>query len=132
MITNNGKDVIRRFFAGQVPQIAGTMVFGTGTTAETVDDVALETEVVRASITSINADLANSRIVFKATLQPGQIPTISEVGLYSSVYFTGSAMITDPLDRSNLLVARTVLDIPQTTDANVPSEIEYSLEINIT
>jgi len=128
MITKNGSNIIKRVFAGQLPQIAGSMAFGTGATPETVDDTELEAEVVRVSITSIGADLDNNRIVFKASIAPGAIPTITEVGLYSSnLLVTGN---TSP-DGSNLLVARTVLTTPRETDPDIVNEVEYSLEINV-
>jgi hypothetical protein len=128
MITTDGRDTIRRFFAGQLSQIAGAMAFGTGSTAETVDDTELDEEVIRVNIASISADLANNRIVFRASVQPGSIATINEIGLYSSSILVSS----NDLDRSNVLVARTVLATPETVDPDVVSEVEYSLEINFT
>jgi len=129
MITNEGRNIIKRVFAGQAAQIAGSMAFGTGTTAANLTDVSLDEEVIKVAITSIGADLANNRIVFKASIQPGTVATINEVGLYSSnLLITGDG----PLDGSNVLVARTVLSAPVSVDQDVVSEVEYSLEINIT
>lgn len=84
MIVQTGKDQIRRFFAGETARIADTMVFGVGTTSVTNADTKLAMEIVRVPITSINADMANGRVVFKSSLNPGQIKTIYEMALYSN------------------------------------------------
>lgn len=89
MITNQGKDIIKRYFTGQVPQIGGALAFGVGTTAANVADTQLVNEVYRAPVASVNADLSNSRLVFKSVIPAGSINTIYEVGLYS-----GSADLT--------------------------------------
>lgn len=84
MITNGGKTIIKRFFARQVGQIAGSLALGVGTTAVAAGDTRLQFEVVRVPVTSINADIDNNRLVFKASLLPGLINTIYEIGVYSS------------------------------------------------
>jgi len=131
MITTNGKNVIKRFFARQVPQIAGSMAFGTSSSAPVVGDVKLGAEVLRVPISSIGADLDNNRIVFKAVIPAGTLTTISEIGLYSSISFSSTL---DPaiIDPSNVLVSRGIFVTPQAVDADVDSEVEYSLGINIT
>lgn len=88
MITNGGKTTIKRFFARQVGQIAGSLALGVGTTAANVNDTRLQFEVVRVPITSISADIDNNRLVFKASLLPGLINTIYEIGAYSSAVST--------------------------------------------
>lgn len=118
MITNDGKAVINEFFGGQIGRIATQIVLGTGTTAEDVTDVALAAEVVSLDVTTIRADLANNRIVFKAVLPAGRVPTIYEIGIVSVSLLTR-------------LVARTVLVTPEVTDANLPTEIEYSLTVTV-
>lgn len=120
MIVTSGKDVIKNYFGGQIPQIGDHLAFGTGTTAADLTDTALGTEVYRVPVTSISADLANSRIVFKATIAPGYITSFSEVGLF---YVGGTADAT--------LVCRNVLSVAQTVDANLPTDVEYSLVISV-
>lgn len=90
MITNGGRTIIKRFFARQVGQIAGSLALGVGTQAVTVNDNRLQFEVIRVPVTSINADIDNNRLVFKASLLPGLINTIYEVGMYSSALSTAA------------------------------------------
>jgi hypothetical protein len=85
MITNGGKTIIKRFFARQVAQIAGSLALGVGTAAPALTDTRVQFEVVRVPVSSINADIDNSRLVFKATLTPGLIGTIYEIGVYPLV-----------------------------------------------
>lgn len=121
MITNLGKTAILNYFGGQAPHIADYIAVGTGMTAPTGNDTMLDTEVVRMPVTSIAADLANSRIVFKAQLLPGRVTgDIMEVGLYNNGDLSSAA-----------LVARTVLDMPKTPSLAVPTEIEYSLQLTL-
>lgn len=84
MITNNGKNVIKQFHARQVPQIGASLAFGVGATAATVNDTRLVYEVIRVPVLSVSADLSNDIIVFRASLPPGQINQIYEVGLWSA------------------------------------------------
>jgi hypothetical protein len=84
MITDAGKDALLKYLAGQIPQIGGALVFGVGTTLPTGADTKLEYEVYRSPVTSINADLTNSRLVFKCSLLPAVMGTIYEIGLYTS------------------------------------------------
>lgn len=84
MITANGKGVIKRYLAGQIGQIAGSLSVGVGTTAATVNDTRLVYEVERLNLTSISVDPDSDKFVFQATLPPGRIKTIYEVGVWSS------------------------------------------------
>lgn len=118
MITNDGRDVITESFTGQSGSIATWIVLGTGTTAAAVTDVALATEALRIPVTSALADTINNRIVFKGVLPAGSVPTITEIGI-----------IKDGVSTSRL-VARTVLATPNNTDPDLPTEIEYSLEVS--
>lgn len=120
MITNLGKTVVVNFFGGQVGHIGDTIALGTGTTAAALTDTVLATEVIRLTVSSIAADTTNNRIIFKALLPAGIMSTISEIG----IYYNGN------LD-SRQLVARTVLGAPLTVDPDLPTEIEYSLEIAV-
>lgn len=120
MITNLGKSVVVNFFGGQVPHIGDVVAVGTGTTAAALTDTALATEAVRVSVTSISADTVNSRIIFKAVIQPGTVTTIREVGVFY-----------DGFGPAAQLVARSVLGSPVTVDPTIPTEVEYSLEISV-
>lgn len=117
MITTVGKQVIVNYFGGQVPTIGDTLALGTGTTAASVNDTALATEVTRVKVTSISADTANARIIFKAVVPPNAIPLIKEVGLYST-----RGLVPQ-------LVARVVLATPVSTNLFLPTEIEYCLAV---
>ena len=86
MITANGKNIIKRFHARQIGQIGGSLAFGVGSTAPTVNDTRLGYEVLRVPIQSVNVDPASDRIVFRVELQPRQIKTIYEVGLWSGQF----------------------------------------------
>lgn len=120
MIVNTGKTVIVNFFGGQVGHIGDTIALGTGTTAAALTDTALAAEVTRVAVSSIAADTANNRIIFKAVVQPGVMSTISEIG----VFYNGKI-------QNAQLVARTVLTTPLTVDPDIPTEIEYSMEITV-
>jgi hypothetical protein len=121
MISNDGKDVIREFFAGANTSIANFIVLGTGTTAPALTDTALATEVYRISVSSAAADSTNGRVVFKGVLPAGSVPTIYEVGIVNAPGDTDTER----------LVARTVLTTPKVTDPEVPTEIEYSLKVTV-
>lgn len=119
MISNSGKTILTKFFAGQVGQIADTIAFGTGTTAVAATDTALVAETFRTTVTSISADTVNNRIVFKAVLPAGSIETVYEVAIFSG----------GTHGQTGTLVARDVLTTPKVTDTALPTEVEYSLGI---
>lgn len=119
MIVTTGKTVITNFFGGQVLHIADSIALGTGTTAVTLADTGLQTEVVRLPVSSISADTANNKIIFKATLPAGSMTTISEIGIFCNGQQAGSQ-----------LVARTVLTTPAAVDPIIPTEIEYTLVVS--
>lgn len=83
MITTAGKNVIKRVFGGQLSRIANILVVGSGSydAAPALTDTGLTRESYRANITSISADLANNKIVFKAKLPAGAVRQMGEVGL---------------------------------------------------
>lgn len=122
MIVNDGKTQIKQYFGGQVAMIANSIAFGSGFTAETTADTALEAETYRAPVTSVSADLANNRIVFKVTVQPGYITAFTEIGL-----FYGQQQNSP----GGVLVARKTFATPQTVDSHIPTEIEYSVGITV-
>jgi hypothetical protein len=116
MISDKGKDIIKQFFAGQVAQIGNVLAFGTGTTAESAADTALAAEVYRIHLTSISADTAHDRLVFKASVPANIVfDTVHEVALFNE----------------GDLVARTVLVDPVTLDPSVPTDFEYSLGVTV-
>lgn len=88
MITNEGRLHIKRFHAGYVPRMAGSIVLGTGTTAAALGDKSLVSEIVRLPVLSSNVDTAGNRWVFTASLPANSINTVYEVGLYSEVSTT--------------------------------------------
>lgn len=121
MIVNSGKSIVKQYFGGQVGQIGDYLAFGTGTVAEALTDTALGTEVFRVRCTSVNADLANNRIVFKATIPASAVASFTEIGLFND----GGA------PTGGTLVSRVTYAQPQTPDANLPTDIEYSIGINV-
>lgn len=125
MITNGGKTTIKRFFARQVGQIAGSLALGVGTTAATVNDTKLSFEVVRVPITSINADIDNNRLVFKASVTPGQINTIYEVGLFSSQITTANIRMLNLLGNIPGLWTNGTLDITNARANPKALKIDY-------
>lgn len=119
MITNQGQKAVLNYFGGQSPHIADYIAVGTGTTPATASDTKLAVEAVRMPVTSIAADLANNRIVFKAQVLPGRVPgDITEVGLYNNGDLASAS-----------LVARSVLAQPKMPSTVVPTEVEYALQI---
>jgi len=86
MITTSGKTVIKRFYAGQIGQIASSMSLGVGDAAAVSSDVQMQYEAVKIPIMSVAVDSNSDRIVFRATLPVNQIGSIYEVGLWSSLY----------------------------------------------
>lgn len=84
MITSNGKQVFKRFLAGQASQIAGSLSVGAGATAATVNDSRLAYEAERINISSVSVDPDSDKIVFRAILPPGRIKTIYEIGLWAN------------------------------------------------
>jgi hypothetical protein len=102
VITNNGKNAIKRYFSGQLPQIGGSIALGVGVDPAALTDVSLDYEVIRIPITSINADLSNDRVVFMGSVVPGSIKTIYEVGLYSSQIANLDYSSLDLFNQNNL------------------------------
>lgn len=125
MITNAGKDVIKRFFGGQTRQIGGEIVLGTGTGAVAVGDTALGNEVIRIQVNAVAADLANSRIIFKGIIPAG----IAAVGPITELGLVHTGDNADPA--AGALVARILLGAPKTLDTAITTEVEYSLKVTV-
>lgn len=83
MITTDGKRHIKRFIGGSVPTIGGTIAYGLGNKATTVNDAYLQFEFGRAPITLVSYDVLGDVAVFKATVPENVSGTIYEVALYS-------------------------------------------------
>lgn len=84
MITTEGKNQIKRYLAGYVPYIAGSIGLGIGSVAETLTDKTLQHEVVRVDVTSLTYNFATNKLIFKGTLPPQFAGTIYEMGLFSN------------------------------------------------
>lgn len=121
MIVNSGKNIVKQYFGGQVGQIGDYLAFGTGTTPEALTDTALGAEVYRVRCTSVNADLANNRIVFKATVPASAVASFTEIGLFND----GGA------PTGGTLVSRVTFQTAQVPDAYLPSDVEYSIGITV-
>lgn len=83
MLTNEGKNHIRRYLAQYVNAIAQSVAFGIGSAAEAGTDTALHLEVVRSPVNLVSYDFANNKLVYKASIPEDYIGKIYEVGLYS-------------------------------------------------
>lgn len=83
MITTEGKRYIKRFMAGQVPAIAGSIAFGIGGSVEALTDTSLHFEIDRSDIVLISYDFVNDRLVFKAPVPDTYVGTITEAALFS-------------------------------------------------
>ncbi|QGH76372.1 minor tail protein [Streptomyces phage Daubenski] len=82
MITTQGKSVIFRYLAGNLPRIADSIAIGIGASAENVNDTALDFEADRVPVSLVSADIVNDKIVFKGTIPQEYVGTIYEVGLW--------------------------------------------------
>lgn len=82
MITTQGKSVIFRYLAGNLPRIAESIAIGIGSTAANVNDIRLEFEAERVPVTLVSADIVNDKIIFKGTIPQEYVGTIYEVGLW--------------------------------------------------
>lgn len=82
MITTQGKSVIFRYLAGNLPRIAESIALGIGSTAENVNDTTLVFEADRVPVSLVSADILNDKIIFKGTIPQEYVGTIYEVGLW--------------------------------------------------
>jgi hypothetical protein len=85
LITNEGKNQIKRYLAGYVPYIAGSVALGIGTSAETLTEKTLQFEAARADINSVTYNFATNKLVFKGSLPNEFGGMIYEIGLFSSL-----------------------------------------------
>lgn len=96
-ITNEGKIFIKRFLAGEVPQIARAIAFGIGEAAPNAADKRLQFEVGRSPITVASFDFVNNKLVFKASIPPGVTAKITEIGLFSDTFNARAGLSQDKL-----------------------------------
>src|SRR5574339_62044 len=82
MITTQGKSVIFRYLAGNLPRIAESIALGIGSTTENVNDTTLVFEADRVPVSLVSADILNDKIIFKGTIPQEYVGTIYEVGLW--------------------------------------------------
>lgn len=83
MLTNEGKQHIRRYLAGYVPNIAQSIAYGIGSSAESATDTSLQLEAGRIQIVTTGYDFVTDNIIYKATFPSDLTVDIYEVGLYS-------------------------------------------------
>lgn len=95
MITTQGKSVLFRYLAGNLPRIAESIAIGIGDSAENVNDTTLDFEAERVPVTLVSADIINDKLVFKGTIPQEYVGTIYEVGLWygNPQTFGGSTII---------------------------------------
>lgn len=84
MITTAGRQVILNYFGGLTGRIGGAIALGAGNALGSASNTKLDYEVARVQISSVTPDFANNRIVFKSSVNPGQISKISEIGLFQN------------------------------------------------
>jgi hypothetical protein len=82
MITTQGKSIIFRYLAGNLPRIAESIAVGIGSSAESVNDTALDFEAERVAVTLVSADIVNDKIIFKGSIPQEYVGKIYEVGLW--------------------------------------------------
>lgn len=101
------------------------LVFGTGTTAPTAEDYALETDATASFVASlttlVNYDSAKNEFIFSATVTNTTADDIiiSEIGVRKGIYSTTT---NTP---QNVLFAREVLQTPITVAAGETKTINY-------
>lgn len=105
MITAAGKQYIKSYLAGIVPNIAQSLAVGVGSSAPADSNTRLQFEVARADITLTSFDFINDKLIFKAPVPEGLGGTLYEVGIFSSSSDTvagqfGSKVLTS-FDPSN-------------------------------
>jgi hypothetical protein len=82
MITTQGKSIIFRYLAGNLPRIVESIAIGIGNSAESVNDTTLDFEADRVPVTLVSADIINDKIIFKGTIPQEYVGKIYEVGLW--------------------------------------------------
>jgi len=106
MITTKGKELIGRFNAKEIGQIATTLAIGIGSTSPTVLDKQLVYETLRINLEQTYFNRATGRVVFRAIVPASYVGPVYEIGLWSA-------------DSDSLAEAgsRTLLEFDQDTEA---------------
>jgi hypothetical protein len=89
IITDRGKRALAEYIAGILPQWAGSVAVGIGTTTPTASDYKLAFEITRAPIKSktvsyFQGTTGDHLIIVKSTLENETSGTFSEMGIFSS------------------------------------------------
>lgn len=84
MITNLGKIHIKRFLADWEPDLARSIAFGAGESAEDAAQDRLDYEIGRTDVSLITYNYVEDKLIFKGVMEETFDGVIYEVGLYSS------------------------------------------------
>lgn len=142
MITTQGKSVIFRYLAGNLPRIAESIAVGIGSSAENVNDTTLDFEVDRVPVSLVSADIINDKIIFKGTIPQEYVGTIYEVGLWYGMppqTAGGSTIIVsfDSLDEAwtpatwNTALARIGTDALQVAGGSSSTLTDIALDLSV-
>ena len=93
IIVNDGLERIVNLIGGLTTTSFANLAIGTGTTASTINDTQLETEVTRLAAT-VSYEASN-KIVFEKTFtfSSGESYAITEVGIVDSLKVSGSVLL---------------------------------------
>lgn len=83
MITQQGKQHLKRYFSGGVGSIARTISVGVGDRLPTEADTGMHFETVRADIDMSTYDYVEDRLIFKASLPSDYAGEIREIAIWS-------------------------------------------------
>lgn len=92
MITDLGKVHIKRFLAGWEPELARSIAFGVGDSAESSAQDRLDYEIGRTDIALTTYNFLEDKLIYKGVTDELFDGVIYEVGLYSSEAGEGSAV----------------------------------------
>lgn len=81
MLTTAGKQHIKRRLSDA--SLIQSIAFGIGDKVESVNDTALQLEVVSVPVNLVTLDLVNNKIIYKASIPESYVGKIYEVGGYS-------------------------------------------------
>src|SRR6478735_337393 len=85
MLTTEGKQHIRRYLAGYVPNLALAMAWGIGQNAESPSDISLGLEIGRAKIDFTDFDFDTDAIIYKAPMPEDLQCNVYEVAIFSEL-----------------------------------------------
>jgi hypothetical protein len=93
LIVNNGLERVARLINGDSSTYFRALAIGTGSTAATNSDSALETEFTRAAATLSYEASYKSKFTHTFTFGTGISETITEAGIFDSATMSGSTML---------------------------------------